>query len=155
MFDHAGRGKGSVSVVSNPVSFEHGGGQYRRGFGSGLPNPGHRYRVDDAIGIAFEAYDLQPDSNGEFRARIRITVARETKRGFFNVLLRRGQSPPEAELVFDVSEHGTRLNQLLSIDVPPLDPGPYIFNVEVEDLIAERSVEEFGVFFVLEEGKVR
>lgn len=137
------------------VSFKGGGGQYGRGAGSALPNPGHRYRVDDAVGISFEAYGLTPDSTGTSRARIRISVARETKRGFFNVLLRRGQSPPEAELAFDVSAYGTRLNQLLSIDVPPLDPGPYVFQVEVEDLITERSVKDSGTFVVIEPGEVQ
>lgn len=136
------------------VAFERAEGQYGRGYGSGLPNPGHRYRIGDPVGIAFEAYHLGVDSDGSFKARLRISVGRQTRTGFFNVLLGRAGAP-EAELAFDVSEPGSRLDQLLSIDIPPLDPGDYVLKVTVEDLVDGKILENSGLFRVLEEGKTR
>jgi GWxTD domain-containing protein len=137
------------------VSFDRPGGTYGRGFGAGLPNPGHRYRAGDPIGIAFEAYHLEPTPDGSFRARLHVTVGRQTRGGFLNILIGRGQSPPEAEIVFDVSEPGTQLNQLLSIDVPTLDPGIYALKVQIEDLVADRTVDRTEAFTVLQDGEIR
>ncbi len=135
------------------VTFDRPEGLYGRGYGSGLPNPGHRYRIGDPIGIAFEAYHLGVD-DGSFRIRLHISVGRETRTGFFNVLLGRAGAP-EAELAFEISEPGSRLDQLLSIDIPPLSPGDYVLKVTVEDLVAGESLETSGLFRVLEEGKTR
>lgn len=137
------------------VRFDEPGGIYRRGYGSGIPNPGHYYYERDPIGLAFEAYGLTVGGDGSSRARIRITVGRQTRDGWLNVLLRRGQNPPEAELVFEAGDRGSRLPQILSVDVPDLDPGSYELRVEVEDLASGERVQGSSTFVVLEEGKLR
>jgi GWxTD domain-containing protein len=137
------------------VTFEGAEGVYGRGYGAGLPNPGHRYRVGDPIGLAFEVYGLTTDGDGRCRSRLHITVGRQTRAGWLNVLLQRGQDPPEAELVFDASEPGSRLPQLLALDVPPLEPGEYELRVQVDDLQGGRSVTRSSAFTVLEPGKIR
>jgi GWxTD domain-containing protein len=152
-----GAGTPSLSDLAflSGVTFEETGGIYARGYGAGLPNPGHRYRVGDPIGIAFEAYDMETDGEGRCTARLHITVGRRTRSGWFNVLVGRGQDPPQAELVFDVSEAGDRLPQILALDVPDLDPGGYALRVEVEDLVGKRSVSRTAPFTVLEPGRIR
>jgi GWxTD domain-containing protein len=137
------------------VRFQETGGVYGRAYGNALPNPGHLYRVGDPIGIGFEAYGLAVDEGGSHRARLSITVGRRTKTGFFNVLLGIGRDEKEASLVFDLSERGSRLEQLLSIDIPPLDPGEYELQVTVDDLLSGRSHARTGHFQVLSPGRKR
>ena len=132
------------------VDFEAGGGIYSRGYGSGLPNPGHRYHPGQPIGIGFEAYGLTPDKAGLHRVRLRITVSRRTRIGWLDVLLRRGQDPPRARLVFDVYGSGEFLEQLLSIQVPSLDPGEYRLQVEVTDLVRGTNSDRIASFTVIE-----
>lgn len=137
------------------VDFGSGSGLYGWGNGTGLPNPGHLYRPGEDVGLAFEAYRLERDNDGGHRARLRISVGRQTRGGFLNVLLRRGQNPPQAELVFDAVGPGVRFRQLLSLDLPHLDPGDYVLRLEVEDLVASRRTERSEPFTIVEPGKVR
>lgn len=130
------------------------GGRYQRGYGSGIPNPGHRYRTGEALGIAFEAYHLATDRDGYHRARIGITVGQQTRTGFLRVVLG-GGGGSQAELVFDAADPGPTLDQLLAVDVPPLKPGDYVLKVRVEDLVAGTTVERESPFVVLKPGRTR
>jgi GWxTD domain-containing protein len=133
------------------VSFEHPQGAYGWGYGSALPNPGHRYRAGDPIGIAFEAYNLRPDSEGQVQSRIRVSVQRETRTGWMRVVLGKRKSG-EAELVFDASERGPTLHQLLALDLPPLDSGHYLLRLHVEDKVSGAFEETSGMFEILDSG---
>jgi tetratricopeptide (TPR) repeat protein len=137
------------------VTFDGAGGVYERDYGAGIPNPGHRYRPGDPVGLAFEAYDLETDADGRNRVRLHITVGRQTRSGWFNMLVGRGQDPPQAELVFEVSEAGTRLPQTLALDVPDLDAGGYELRVRVEDLVGGTAAVRSAPFTVLDSGSVR
>jgi GWxTD domain-containing protein len=133
------------------VSFESPVGAYGWGYGSAIPNPGHRYRANDPIGIAFEAYGLHTDQGGEVRARIRISVSRQTKSGWLHISLGKKKGG-EAELIFDASEAGPTLHQLLALELPPLDSGNYLLRVRVEDKVAGGEAEGTGVFEILSQG---
>jgi len=133
------------------VSFEHPGGAYGWGYGSALPNPGHRYRARDPIGIVFEAYALRPDSDGQVNARIRVSVSRQTRTGWLRVVLGKRKGG-EAELVFDASERGPTLHQLLALDLPPLESGRYLLRLHVEDKVSGALAETSGVFEILDAG---
>jgi GWxTD domain-containing protein len=135
------------------VTFQDPGGAYGWGYGSGVPNPGHFYRSRDPVGIAFEAYNLAVKEDGECRGRIRVSVARETGAGWLGVVLGRGRNRGEAELVFDASESGATLHQLLALELPPLKPGRYLLRARVEDTGSSRAAERTGTFQVLEPGK--
>ncbi len=130
------------------------GGRYQRGFGSGVPNPGHRYRVGEPLGVAFEAYHLATDREGYHKVRIGVTVGQQTRTGFLKVVLGSGGAS-EAELLFQAADPGPTLDQLLAIDVPPLKPGDYVLRIRVEDLVAGTSVEREGPFVVLKPGRNR
>jgi hypothetical protein len=69
------------------------------------------------------------------------------------MLVGRGQDPPQAALVFDVSENGARLLQILALDVPDLDPGEYMLRVRVEDLMGRTSATRSSPFTVIEAEK--
>ncbi len=121
------------------VTFDPGSGAYPWAYGYALPNPGHRYPSGDPIGIGFEAYRLGMNDGGRHRVRIHVAVVRQTSRGLFPVLLRKGGlsgSEPEGEMAFDAEDTGSRLEQLLSLDIPPLEPGGYRLTLRVEDLVA-------------------
>ncbi len=137
------------------VDFDHAEGPYRWGYGTGLPDPGHLYPKGKPLGLAFEAYGLTPDSTGRNHARIRISVGRKSRHGFFQVFLPHGDRPPEAELVFEASDEGSLLRQLLSVALPDLESGPYVLKLSVEDLPTGRSVSTEAPFRVLAPGKVR
>lgn len=137
------------------VDFTATGGLYDWGPGSGIPNPGHLYRPGDDVGLAFEAYRLEQDADGNHKARLSISVGRQTRSGFLNVLLHRGQSPPEAELVFDATGPGARIRQLLTVDLPSLDPGRYVLRLRVRDLVASRSTEREASFVIVGPGKLQ
>jgi len=134
------------------ISFEPGQGSYARAYGGGLPNPGHLYRSGDPIAIHFRAYGFETNESGRLSARLTVTVGRRTSGGLFNVLLGRGQDPPAASLVFGAEESGSTLEQLLALDVPPLDPGDYELTVVVEDLASGRTRHRTGSFRVLPPG---
>jgi len=147
---HDGPQLSDLAFVSR-VSFEHAQGAYGWGYGSALPNPGHRYRARDPIGIAFETYALHPDQEGQVQARIRVSVQRETRTGWLRVVLGKKKSG-EAELVFDASERAPILPQLLSLDLPPLDSGRYLLKLRVEDKVSGAWTETSGLFEILNEG---
>ena len=151
------RARPSLSDLAffSKVGFDPGDGGYPWAYGSALPNPGHVYRGDRPIGIGFETYGLKQDGNGDHSVRIRVTVGRQTARGWFHVLLPFGGSSPEGELVFEDSGPGPNLSQLLSVDLPPLDPGGYVLRVEVEDLLGGRAAGRSGPFTVLERARAR
>jgi hypothetical protein len=137
------------------VGFDPGDGGYPWAYGSALPDPGHVYRGDQPIGIGFEAYGLDQDGNGDHSVQIRVTVGRQTPRGWFRVLLPFGRSSAEGELVFEDSGPGPTLSQLLSVELPPLDPGGYVLRVEVKDLLGGRAAGRSGPFTVLERARAR
>jgi len=130
------------------VSFEHPHGAYGWGYGSAIPNPGHRYRARDPIGIAFETYTLKPDQDGQLQARIRVSVQRETPTGWLRVVLGKHKGG-EAELVFDASDRAPTLHQLLALDLPPLDSGNYVLRLRVEDKVSGAWTETSGPFEIL------
>ncbi|HET9234182.1 MAG TPA: GWxTD domain-containing protein, partial [Candidatus Eisenbacteria bacterium] len=133
------------------VSFERPGGAYGWSYGSALPNPGHRYRAGDAIGIAFEGYGLEQAASGDLSARIRVSVARQTRTGWLRVVLGKRKSG-EAELIFDASEPGSTLHQLLALELPPLDSGTYQLRLHVEDRNSGKNAERIETFQILERG---
>jgi hypothetical protein len=135
------------------VTFQDPGGAYGWGYGSGFPNPGHVYRSGDPVGIAFEAYGLGVSAEGACQARIRVSVARETARGWLRIALGGGRNRGEAELVFEASEPGPTLHQLLALELPHLGPGRYLLRARVEDTGSSLQGERSGVFQVLEAGK--
>ena len=147
---HDGPELSDLAFVSR-VSFEHAQGVYGWGYGSALPNPGHRYRARDPIGIVFEAYALHPDQEGQVQARIRVSVQRETRTGWLRVVLGKKKGG-EAELVFDVSERAPILHQLLALDLPPLDSGRYLLKLRVEDNVSGAWTETSGTFEILDPG---
>jgi hypothetical protein len=163
----AGRGAAFADLAPEPadaalgeirfltrVSFDAGHAPYARPGGRALPNPGRVYPRGEPIGVAFQARGLALDPEGLHRARLRISVARPTRRGWLDVLLGRGQSPPEAELAFDHVDGGADLDAMLQVDVPPLDPGEYRLRVIVEDVLGRRVLERQGRFRVLDRSTV-
>ena len=131
------------------VGFDGTGGRYARAYGSALPNPGHLYQPGQPLGIAFEAYGLALGPDGRHRARVRVTVGRQTPGGWLRVVLHMDGRAPEAELVFDVSEPGSTLEQLLAVDLPRLRAGEYTLRVEVEDLESGAAANRSAPFTVL------
>ncbi len=154
--DAAGEGP-SLSDIAflTRVDFEGASGRYRRAYGAGLPNPGHRYPVGAPLGIGFEAYGLAVGADGAHRARVRVSVGRPSPVGWVKVLLRVGRNPAQAELAFEIADPGSKLEQILSLDMPPLDAGRYQLQVEVEDLLSGRSARRIAPFTVLSPGKLR
>jgi len=153
-------GAGDGPVVSDiaflsRVDFAGASGRYRRAYGAALPNPGHRYPTGAPLGIGFEAYGLGLGADRAHRARVRVSVGRPSPTGWVRVLLRAGRNSAQAELIFEVSDPGPKLEQLLAIDIPPLDPGDYRLQVEIEDLVSGRSAERTAPFTVLAPGKTR
>jgi hypothetical protein len=137
------------------VDFDRASGRYRRAYGAGLPNPGHRYPVGAPLGIGFEAYGLDVGDDGAHRVRVRVSVGRPSPVGWVKVLLRVGRNPAQAELAFEIADPGSKLEQILSLDMPPLDPGAYQLQVEIEDLVSGRSAKRIAPFIVLSPGKTR
>jgi len=135
------------------VGFDGSGGRYGRAYGSALPNLGHLYQPGQPLGLAFEAYGLAVETDGRHRARVSVTVGRQTPGGWLRVLLPVGGNTPEAEMVFEVSEAGSTVEQLLSIDLPRLRSGEYTLRVEVEDLAGGGSARAEAPFTVLKRGR--
>jgi len=101
------------------------------------------------VGIAFEAYGLAAGGNGGATARIRISVSRETRAGLLRVILGEG-GRGASELVFEATEPGrTTLYQVLSLEIPALEPGNYVLRAQVEDLGSGRLAERSGSFRIV------
>ncbi len=147
---HDGIELSDLAFVSR-VSFDHPTGAYGWGYGSAIPNPGHRYRMRDPIGIAFETYALEPDHEGQVQARIRVSVQRQTRTGWLSVVLGKKKGG-EAELVFDATEPAPTLHQLLALDLPPLDSGHYLLKLRVEDKVSGGWTETSDLFEILSSG---
>jgi hypothetical protein len=110
--------------------------------------------MGEPLGLAFEAYDLTAGDRGTCDARIRVSVSRETPTGWLRVVLGGKQGEKgEAELVFDAQDAGTRLTQLLALELPPIEPGRYRLRVRVEDSVSHKVGERSGNFVILPRGK--
>jgi len=121
------------------VRFPGDEGPYARLDGSAMPNPGGVYRSGEPIGMHFEAYALATEDGGDHDARIHVSLARRGRRGLIRVLLGSGGDGSQ-EMAFEDRAPGDRTHQLLSLDLPPLEGGDYLLQVELEDLTAGTKV---------------
>ena len=138
-----------VAFLSD-VRFGEPGGPYRWAYGTGLPNPGHRYRVSQPVGIGFEVYGLAVDSTGTHHLQVSVSVGRRSKAGWFPIHLpgSRGKRAGRG-FRYETSGSGPVHREVLSVALPALRPGAYTLRLAVEDRVGGRRVRRSERFTIV------
>ncbi|MDZ7373966.1 MAG: GWxTD domain-containing protein [candidate division KSB1 bacterium] len=125
-------------------------GTWRRGGAAIRPNPTHRFRTGEPVGVYFEIYNMKIDNEGKARYTVELCVEPETRGagGKFGGILRflSGRAPARVITRAERTAAARDVFECLSVEIPSEQKGRYRLSVAVQDLVAGSRDRTSSVF---------